>query len=1160
MQNINKYVIYILALFFLINGAIYYITNKNAEQRVHIALKQNMHNLQTHYNLLLESQKITANTTYQSTISSKRLIDIIEQANHSSIEEKKILRQELIELLTLKYDRAKQKGVLQFQFVFPDNKSFLRMHKPSRYGDDLTDIRDDFKIVNETLKPIRGFVQGRVAHGFRNTFPIFSSSGKHIGAMEVSFSSDSFQWYLNNISHIHSHFLVNKDVFTAKAWKRDDLILKYAKSEEHTEYMVTMNKNTCVMHKNFSFDPLQKSLNDNIHSNQAFSHYILSDTEALVISFLPIQNLYTQNAAWLVSYEKSPFILSTFKNMRNIRIIGFIFSLLLLYLIIKLLVGRERLQKLNSRTQLALYGSNTSVVDWDYADNNIYFSSSWKEMLGYLDEELPNQIRTWKERIHPDDKASIFSALQKAKQEKSKNFEHTHRLLHKEGHWIWILGKAQIIYDEDNNPIRMVGTHTNITQERIQTLKTNQQTQIIEQIHDSVISTDLEGIIISWNSGSTQILGYSEVEMLGSHISKIYLPEDLKSLATNIETLNETGEVHTVVRLIKKSKEIIDANLSLSSLKDNNQEVIGMVGYVQDITKRKRAEDALKEQHTYLQSIIDGVEDPIMVIKEDYSIELMNDTLHKNMEFTQVADPLHPKCYEISHHRSTPCDGIEHPCPLRDVLASKEHTIVLHNHKNIDGEKHYVELSATPLFDKERNCIGIIESARDITSHLKTQNALREQKNILDYQAHHDSLTGLPNRISFSKKLTQSIESSTELALLFIDLDHFKEINDSLGHEIGDEVLKIVTSRLRQVLPRNATLSRLGGDEFTVILESKTQKEVTNIATQILDTLAQSINLDHNLLYVSSSIGISLYPNDGHVSTDLLKYADAAMYKAKEEGRNNYQFYSSEMTELAFERVVMEASLRQALENSEFTVFYQAQVDAQSELICGMEALVRWEHPSMGIISPAKFIPLAESTGLIIELDRFVMKTAMTQLVQWYKEGLNPGKLAMNLAIKQLQEKDFLDVLITLLEETHCQAEWIALEVTEGQIMLHPEEAIEILNQVSALGIELAIDDFGTGYSSLSYLKKLPINKLKIDQSFIQDLPDDEEDVAIAKAIIALAQSLNLRIIAEGVETKEQKEFLLNNGCPNIQGYYYSKPVTEDAFKTLLIDGLKQTD
>jgi EAL domain-containing protein (putative c-di-GMP-specific phosphodiesterase class I) len=277
------------------------------------------------------------------------------------------------------------------------------------------------------------------------------------------------------------------------------------------------------------------------------------------------------------------------------------------------------------------------------------------------------------------------------------------------------------------------------------------------------------------------------------------------------------------------------------------------------------------------------------------------------------------------------------------------------------------------------------------------------------------------------------------------------------------------------------------------------------------------------------------------------------MYKAKKEGKNNFQFYASEMTDLAVDNVVMQAKMHTALENGEFVVYYQPQINAETLQHIGMEALVRWEHPSMGLITPSRFLSLAEETGFIVSLDQWVMKRAMKQMVQWKKKGLNPGILALNLSVKQLHQKDFISLFKSMLIETGCNAECLELEVTESQIMNHPEDAITVLNKLRNIGIELAIDDFGTGYSSLSYLKRLPIEKLKIDKTFICGLPDDEEDIGIAKAVIALAKSLKLSVIAEGVETQEQRDFLVKHGCDNIQGYYYSKPLLAQEMEKMLL-------
>ncbi len=672
------------------------------------------------------------------------------------------------------------------------------------------------------------------------------------------------------------------------------------------------------------------------------------------------------------------------------------------------------------------------------------------------------------------------------------------------------------------------------------------------------------GKFIECNEKAVEMLMYHSKEALlhtlPSHISPDNQPDGRSSFEKGEEMMRVAAEVgynkfewvH-----IKTNGELFWAEDTLTSVVLNGRDVIYIV--LRDISESKKAKEELIDQHKYLQSIIDGVEDPMMVIGEDYTVHLMNNKIRQKIRGSHVADVDHPKCYEISHHRSTPCEGSDHPCPLRSVLQEQETATVIHDHSDQNGNKHYLELSLTPLFDSQKKVIGVIESARDITAHLEVQDELREQKDILHHQVHHDILIKLPNRTLFNDRLQQSIEkakrNNSSIALFFIDLDRFKQINDSLGHEVGDKVLTEVTERLSSKIRKEDTLARLGGDEFTIIMEDlKKVQDAVLLAEKILQVMAQSIKVDGHALYVSCSIGISLYPQDDTDIVNLLKYADTAMYKAKDDGRNNYQFYSAEMSEMAFERVVMEASLRQALEKNEFIVYYQPQIDATSNTLIGVEALIRWQHPVMGMVSPFKFITLAEETGLIVEIDRWVMRTAMAQMAMWYKEGLNPGVLALNLAMKQIKSNDFIEVLEYNMAVNDYKVEWIELEVTEGQVMERPDEAIIKLKQINDLGIKIAIDDFGTGYSSLSYLKRLPISKLKIDQSFVQDIPDDEEGTAIVKAIIALAQSLHLDLLAEGVETEQQKEFLINNGCKNVQGYYYSRPVPAEDIRTMLLE------
>ena len=477
---------------------------------------------------------------------------------------------------------------------------------------------------------------------------------------------------------------------------------------------------------------------------------------------------------------------------------------------------------------------------------------------------------------------------------------------------------------------------------------------------------------------------------------------------------------------------------------------------------------------------------------------------------------------------------------------------------NVKGQLTFLEVYKAPFYDNNGNVIGTVGAGRDITKLKKIQTdlekslkAIEKQKELIEYKDNHDSLTHLPNRVLLLDRLEQSInilkKDDKKIAVLFIDLDHFKEINDSMGHHVGDKVLLEFSKRVKSSISKTDTFARLGGDEFCIILNDI--DDIVQVSDFILNCMQRAktpINVNNQDLYINMSIGISMYPSDGQEANTLLKNADAAMFKAKDSGRSRYCFYDEEMTKKAYSRITLETHLREAFQNDELVVYFQPQINAKSSKIIGMEALVRWKHPTMGFVYPDAFIPLAERTGMIVELDRIVMKKSISQFQKWYKDGLNPGKLSLNLAIKQMEDKSFIEYFNELLKDKKHLYDFLEFEITESQVMENPEESIKILNQVRELGVSIAVDDFGTGYSSLAYLKKLPINKLKIDKSFIDDLPDDAEDVSISKTIIALCENLNLDVVAEGVENQEQADFLLENKCDNIQGYLYSKPISAE--------------
>ena len=470
--------------------------------------------------------------------------------------------------------------------------------------------------------------------------------------------------------------------------------------------------------------------------------------------------------------------------------------------------------------------------------------------------------------------------------------------------------------------------------------------------------------------------------------------------------------------------------------------------------------------------------------------------------------------------------------------------------KHKDGKIYPEFLRISSIKNEAEETINYVSVFSDIT-------AIKRAEDQLKYQAHHHPLTGLPNRLLLHARLKHSIQcvkrDKTRGATLFLDLDNFKKINDSLGHNAGDIVLKEVAVRLQSHSREVDTVSHLSGDEFVIVLQGiRTVHDVTSRAQQILESLQKPFFVDNYELYVSGSIGIAEFIDGNEDIEELLKNADAAMYKAKEGGKNCYQLYSSELTAAAIEKVLLESQLRRALERNELVLHYQPQVALPAGNIVAAEALVRWQHPDFGLVPPDKFIPLSEETGLIVPIGEWILRTACEQLLIWREQGHKLRRIAVNLSGKQIQQKDLPEMVEKVLLETGCPSGSLELEITEGFIMQHPEQSISVLQQIRALGVELSIDDFGTGHSSLNYLKRLPVNRLKIDRTFVWDIGESTDGEAITKAVIAMGHSLNLQITAEGIESAEQRRFLEGHHCNEAQGYLFSRPLPTEEVSQLM--------
>lgn len=469
-----------------------------------------------------------------------------------------------------------------------------------------------------------------------------------------------------------------------------------------------------------------------------------------------------------------------------------------------------------------------------------------------------------------------------------------------------------------------------------------------------------------------------------------------------------------------------------------------------------------------------------------------------------------------------------------------------------DGSESAIEDSAAPIHDSAGRLKGAVMVFHDMTA----AQAMTEK---MTHLAQHDALTNLPNRALLSDRITQAItlaeRRGSHLALLFLDLDNFKHINDSLGHAVGDQLLQEVARRLSDCVRSSDTVSRLGGDEFVVLLsESQSAEDAAHTAEKILSALAVPHSTGEQQLHITSSIGISTYPSDAEDGESLIKNADTAMYQAKEEGRNNYQFFRHDMNIRAAERQLIETHLRTALENGEFVLYYQPKIDLQSGNITSAEALIRWQHPEWGMILPTRFIPVAEACGLIVPVGRWVLLQACSQAKHWESCGYSLDSVAVNISSLEFRRKDFVDSVANTLRVTDLEPRKLQLEITESVLMRDAQASAAILQQLKTLGVQLAVDGFGTGYSSLSYLNQFPIDALKIDRSFVQDIHNNNG--IIVSAVIAMGNSLNQRVIAEGIEEAAQLEFLRHNRCAEGQGFFFSHPVNAESFANLLHSGI----
>ena len=561
--------------------------------------------------------------------------------------------------------------------------------------------------------------------------------------------------------------------------------------------------------------------------------------------------------------------------------------------------------------------------------------------------------------------------------------------------------------------------------------------------------------------------------------------------------------------------------------------------FVQDISQRKRIEEQLKLAHT----TINKSQIAFYWLSPTGQVRYVNEYACKSLGYA-LEELIGMHVWEFDP--DFPPEAW--PTSWEDLKQAGTFNMVS-RHRRKDGTIFPVEITGNYIVsgNEEHSFVFV----QDITERKQAEENIRKL-------AHYDPLTGLPNRTLLHDRMGQMIawanRDQKKFSVLFLDLDRFKYVNDSMGHSIGDKLLQLVADRLRNSVREGDTVSRVGGDEFIILLRDTEAQDAGLVAGKILRALEKTYSVDDLEIFTHASIGISVYPDNADDVDKLIKYADTAMYRAKEEGRNNFQFFGTEMNLRSNLLFSLEKDLRLALERQEFSLHYQPQADLKTGRICGAEALLRWKHPQKGFVSPAEFIPVAEDTGQIIPIGEWVLRTACRQLADMRSQGLPAFPISVNLSIRQLRLPNLASVVTDTLRETGLQPGDLELEITEGTMMTHVQSAVAFLEAMRKLGVQLAIDDFGTGFSSLSYLKKLPVTKLKIDQSFVRDIETDENDAAIVRSIIGLGHHFKLKVISEGTETREQLEFLRANGCDQIQGYYFSKPLPADQFAAFVAD------
>jgi len=820
--------------------------------------------------------------------------------------------------------------------------------------------------------------------------------------------------------------------------------------------------------------------------------------------------------------------------------------------------AEQALKDSQERLDLALDSAQLGTWDWHIPSGMLYGSARAAQLHGLAPVPFHESFEAFFEGVPDDERNTMRQAYRSLREGPAGNYQITYRIALENGASRYIESRARLYRDDNGQPLRMAGTLLDITEqvEREQRLVSSEEkfASLFQASTDPIcVTLQAGGQFIEINPSFTQTFGWSADEVKRHTADELgFWLDSAQRLQRIEEVIRERALNNVAVQVMHKNGQVLTCLISSRLITVDNQPCV--VTTLRDITQQQRAEAALKSSEEKFAKAFHSSPDAITISERD-----SGRYLEVNDGFCRLTG------YSGSEVLGRSIDDVGFWADPRQqalLLAELEDSGHVHHReligRNKRGEALTLEVSIEPITLNETPCLLL--NARDVSQLKNAQAQIR-------HLAYHDPLTNLPNRALLMDRLSQQIallkRHNLRGALLFLDLDHFKHINDSLGHPVGDTVLKIITARLEASVRLEDTVARLGGDEFVVLLTGLegNRAEVTTQVRELADTLrallAEPMSLDGQRLQVTPSIGVALIPDHGTTPADLLKRADIALYRAKDSGRNTTQMFHNTMQKAASERLQMENDLRMALARGELSLHFQPQVDAREDRIVGAEVLLRWHHPLLGQQSPAQFIQVLEESGLILEVGSWILDEACGACAQLLADGLidvNDFALCVNISPRQFRQNDFVERVAHSLSQHNLPCTLLKLEITEGIVIQNLEDTISKMRSLKKLGVSFAMDDFGTGYSSLTYLKRLPVDALKIDQSFVRDATHDPNDAEIIRAIVAMARSLELEVIAEGVELSEQLEFLERLGCHLYQGYLHSRPLPLAEFRQMLID------